>query len=114
MDSLQIIRLWAAAAWADDSLHPSEAAAIKRLIDVSDDLSATQRDTAISYLDSAPAIDVEEARSLPAEAREGVYRAARGIVMLDRELVEAEKLYLERLHGALGLDDAIIARLESE
>ncbi len=114
MESLQILRLWAAAAWADETLHPTEAAALKRLIDASDDLSAQERDTALTYLATAPEVDVEEVKSLSQEAREGVYRAALGIVMLDRELVDSERAFLARLRGALKLDAATIAKLDAE
>lgn len=114
MESFQIIRLWAAAAWADEALHPTEEAALKRLIDASDDLSATQRERAMGFLRSAPDVEVGEVANLSAEAREGVYRAAQGIVMLDRELVDSEKEFLDRLRGALDLDAETIARLDAE
>ena len=114
MDSLTIVRLWAAAAWADGAMHPSEAAALKRLVEASEELSPTDRELALSYLQTAPSVDLAEVQRLSREAREGVYRAARGIVMLDRELAEAEVEFLARLRGSLGLEEAIIAKLDAE
>lgn len=114
MDSLKIVRLWAAAAWADGAMHPSEAAALKRLVEASEDLSLREREIALGYLASAPAVDLNEVQSLPAEAREGVYRAARGIVMLDRELADSEAEFLGRLRDSLNLDEATISKLDAE
>ena len=114
MDSLRIVRIWAAAAWADGAMHPSEAAALKRLVEASEELKPTERQAALSYIESAPAVDLSEVQSLPSEAREGVYRAARGIVLLDRELAESEAEFLRRLRASLDLDEATIAALEAE
>jgi len=114
MDSLRILRLWAAAAWADGELHPKEAAALQRFIDASDDLSADQRKEAQAVLRAAPDVDPDEVRALSAAAREGVYRAARGIVKLDRKVTPDEEAFLERLRRSLDLDEAILARLDAE
>lgn len=114
MDSLKIVRLWAAAAWADGAMHPSEAAALKRIIEASEELSPNDQEEARSYLVSAPAVDLAEVKSLSAEAREGVYRAARKIVVLDQELAPSETEFLSRLRNSLDLDAATIAKLDAE
>ena len=110
MDSLQIVRLWAAAAWADGKMHPAEAAALRRLIDSSEGLD---KDKALALLDSAD-VDVNEVKRLPAEAREGVYRAALGIVKLDGEVTDDERAFIARLRDAVDLDEATLARIETE
>ena len=112
MDSLRILRLWAAAAWADGVLHPTEAAALKRFIEASDDLSADDRKEAFRLLDGPTAVDVAEVRALRPEAREGVYRAALDIVRLDRVVVPEEEAFLKRLRLVLDLDEKILARIE--
>jgi uncharacterized membrane protein YebE (DUF533 family) len=112
MDSLRILRLWAAAAWADGVLHPAEAAALRRFIEASDDLSADQRQEALRLLDGPPAVDVAEVRALRPEAREGVYRAALDIVRLDRVVAPEEEAFLKRLRLVLDLDEKIVARIE--
>ena len=104
MDSLKIVRLWAAAAWADGSMHPSEAAALRRLIEASETLSVNDRELALTYLETAPDVDVSE----------GVYRAARGIVMLDRELADSEAEFLVQLRASLQLSEATIAKVDAE
>jgi len=109
-----IIRLWAASAWADGKLHDAEAAALRRLINAYDDLSAENLAEAESLLEKDPDVDVaEQVAKLSPEAREGIYRAAHTIVRLDREVTEEEEEFLERLRGELKLDDAVIARIEA-
>jgi hypothetical protein len=113
MDSLKILRLWAACAWADNDLHPSEAAAIERLIAASDDLSPDQRIEAKALLTAAPEVDVNEVKQLSTSAREGVYRAALQIVKLDRQVTADEEAFLTRLRAALDIDEATVARIEA-
>ena len=108
-----LVRLWAAAAWADGKMHPAEAAALERLIAHSDDLDGDRRKRALAFLKSAD-VDPREVRILPPEAREGVYRAALGIVRLDGEVSESEKQFLGKLRAVIGLDDAVLARIEKE
>jgi len=111
---MRILRLWAACAWADGQMHQSEAAALQRFLEASDDLTPEQRGEAAGYLTAAPDVDVDEVRELPAVSREGVYRAARGIVKLDRKVTDDEKAFLARLRAALDLDEATIERIENE
>lgn len=114
MDSFRIVRLWAAAAWADGVLHHREAAALERLISASPELGDAEREQAMGYLTAAPEVSPSEVSELSPEAREGVYRAALGIVKLDRVVVDEEREFLDRLRASLDLDAEVIARLESE
>jgi len=113
MDSLRTLRLWAACAWADQKMHPAEAEAIKRLIAASH-LSPEDAADAQALLRVPPAVDVGEVRALAPDAREGVYRAALGIVKLDRVVTDDERAFLARLRASLDLDEEIIARIEAE
>ena len=76
----------------------------------------TRRDRAEAqtFLTTAPDVDVAEVRDLAPEAREGVYRAALGIVRLDRKVTPDEEEFLARLRAALDVDQATVARIESE
>ena len=114
MESLTIMRFWAAAAWADGVLHPAEAAALRRLIEASDDLDEDARREALSLLQQPPAIEADEVRKLRPAWREGVYRAALGIVRLDRVVSAPETAWLERLRASLDLDPATLERIEAE
>jgi uncharacterized membrane protein YebE (DUF533 family) len=114
MDSMRILRLWAASAWADNILHPAEAAALERYIEASDDLSSEQREEAHALLRRAPVVDLaEEVRALSPVSRQGVYRAAHAIVRLDRVVTPDEEQFLARLRAALELDEAVIESIES-
>lgn len=113
MDSLLVVRLWAAAAWADGKMHPNEAAALKRLISASDDLDGERAAQAMALLESAD-VDPAEVKRLPRDAREGVYRAALGIVKLDGAVTDDERAFLARLRAVIDLDPATLERIESE
>jgi len=113
MNSMRILRLWAACAWADKELHPAEAAALERFVGASDDLTGEDMAEAKRLLAVAPDVDVAEVRELPPEAREGVYRAALGIVRLDRKVTADEEAFLARLKAELNLDPAAIERIEA-
>jgi hypothetical protein len=114
MESLRILRIWAGAAWADGKLVPAEAAALRRFVDHSDDLSADQKKEALSVLTSPPPFDTAEVRALPRYAREGVLRAAIGIVRVDRQVTSEEEAFLAKLRAALDLDEATVARIQGE
>jgi hypothetical protein len=112
MDSLPIIRIWAAAAWADGVLHPAEAAALRRLIDAEGELGAEERKAALRLLEAAPDLDAAGLRGLRRESREGAYRAALAIVRLDRKVTEEETAFLARLRAAIDLDEVTLRRIE--
>lgn len=114
MDTLRILEFWAAMAWADGELHPTEAAAVLRLINASPELSREQRRVALAWLEHAPSVTVDAVQALDAIAREGVYRAALGIALLDGVLHERERAFISRLRGALGLDEATLLLIEAE
>jgi hypothetical protein len=114
METLTIVRLWAGAAWADGVLHPAEAAALRRLIDASDDLAGEARVQALALLEAAPAVTVEEVRKLAPAAREGVYRAVLGIIRLDGKVTADEEEWVAKLRARLNLDEATMRRIEGE
>jgi tellurite resistance protein len=113
MDSLLIVRLWAAAAWADGKMHPAEAAALRRLIEASEDLDGPRRAEALALLDRAD-VHPEEIKQLPLEAREGVYRAALAIVRLDGVVTDDERAFIARLRAATCLDESTLSDIEAE
>ena len=114
MDNLRIFHLWAAAAWADGVIHPTEATALARWIDAAEDFTPDVRKQATAMIITRPEVDLEEVRKLSPEAREGVYRAAIGIVAIDGKVVDAERAFLERLKAVLDLNAAIVQRIERE
>jgi uncharacterized membrane protein YebE (DUF533 family) len=114
MDTFTIVRLWAGAAWADGVLHPAEEAALRRLIDASDDLDADGRARALALLDAPAEVTLDAVSTLEPHAREGVYRAALGIVRLDGEVTADEESWVARLRARLGLGEETLERIERE
>ncbi len=114
METLQIARLWAAAAWADGKVHPAEAAALRRFIEASEDLDGAGKQAAHDLLVSNPRVDLGELERLSKDAKEGVYRAALGIVRLDGSVTPDEVEWLKALRARLALDEALLQRIERE
>ncbi len=114
MHSLRILRFWAACAWADGELHPAEAAALARFLSASEDMSRDEQAEAQEFLDAPTDVDVATVKQLPPESREGVYRAALGIVKLDRKVTDDERVFLAQLRASLDLDEVTIERIEAE
>jgi tellurite resistance protein len=101
---LQVIRVWAALAWADGVIAKSEAAAIQRLIRGSD-LSDNEKELALGFLDKRPEYDAGVIAKLSSDAREGIYRAAVRLAAIDGVYADSEKEFLVKLRGALQLSD---------
>lgn len=114
MESYRIARLWAAAAWADGTLHRRERQALERFVAASRDLDHETKSAALALLDAPPSVDPSELASLPRDAREGVYRAVLAIVRLDGRVTGDEEAWLARLREHLGLDAETRARIERE
>ena len=109
MDSMLLVRMFAAAAWADGKMHPEEAALLRRLIDASEGLDKT---AALKLLETADA-DINEVTKLSPEAREDVYRAAMDIVEVDGEVTDAERAFIARLREIIELDEKTLRRIET-
>lgn len=111
--SLAVIRIWAALAWADDVMQESERTAISKLISVAQ-LTEEERSLARSYLESKVELNTEPISGLSAAAREGVYRAALRLAMVDLEMAQEETAMLQRLREGLSIDDEAAARIEKD
>jgi uncharacterized membrane protein YebE (DUF533 family) len=110
---LAVIRVWAAAAWADGRIVPDEDKALRRLI-VAARLEPADQATALGYLDAPVALDTGELAGLGPEQRAGIYRSALRLVGIDRDVSTAEAGFLRRLQVGLGLDDAEVEAMEAE
>jgi uncharacterized membrane protein YebE (DUF533 family) len=108
---LSVIRVWAALAWADGVIAPSEAAAMTRLIEGSAELSDDERKVAKGFLNSKIELDTTQMAGLSAEAREGIYRAAARLAHIDNDFAEAEQQFLERLRAGLSINEATAKKI---
>lgn len=112
-ESFAIARLWAAAAWADGELHPAEAAAYHRFLEAAG-LDEAQKQQAEGFLAKQPAVSFDEVEKLSTPAKEGLYRAIIGLVLIDGKVTDDELQFVTRLRDQLALDPATIQRIESE
>jgi len=109
---LAVIRVWAALAWADDVIQDSEREAIMKLISVAQ-LSDEERATAKSLLDAKVELETESISGLSQAAREGIYRAALRLAMVDLDMATEEAAMLKRLRDGLSISDEDSKRIET-
>ncbi len=107
---LSVIRIWAAMAWADGVIQDEEAAAMKRLIDTAG-LDDADKRTALGFLDSQVELDAGQVAGLAEPARLGIYKAAVRLAGVDKVFADEEKQFLERLRGALDIDEGKAAEI---
>ena len=109
---LSVIRVWAAAAWADGVIDDAEAAAMKRLVAVAD-LSEQERATAHTWLETKVELETDSIAGLSDSAREGIYRAAVRLAAVDRDVATEELTFLSRLRDGLTLSEGTAKQIES-
>ena len=110
---LEVIRVWAGLAWADDIIAPEEAAAMTKLIS-SANLDDGEQATALGYLDSKVELDVTSLKALNEPARAGIYKAAARLAMVDREFSPEERSFLDRLRDGLGISVEASTQIEND
>lgn len=110
---LQVIKVWAAVAWADGVLAEAEAEGMRRLIRTAD-LSNEERTQALSYLDTRTDLPELYLANLNPESRKGIYRAACRMAMVDHVFASAERRMLDRLLGVLGIPGDIAQEIEAD
>jgi len=108
---VSVIRVWAAMVWADDVVTKHEAAAMRRLIS-SADLTDRERDTALAFLEEKVELDTSNVTALPANEREGIYRAAVKLSAIDNDIADSEIDFLERLRVGLGMSEETAEQIE--
>lgn len=109
---LSVIRIWAALAWADGAVAPSEAAALKRLIDAAD-MTDADKDRARAFLVEKVDLGEVAMKGLSADGREGIYRAALRLSTIDGVLADAETALLGRLREKLAIPEARAREIQS-
>lgn len=110
---LQVIRVWAAIAWADGALEPAEADGLRRLLR-SADLTPGEREAASRFLTEPVNMPDSYLTSLSPLARRGVYRAACRIAVVDHVFTHTERRLLERLRDLLGIAPEGAKEIEAE
>ncbi len=110
---LDVIKVWAAMAWADGVLAEAEADGMRRLIRTAD-LSNEERAAAMGYLDTRTEMPELFLKNLNAESRKGIYRAACRMAVVDHVFAHAERKMLDRLKVALAIPPDIAEEIEAD
>jgi len=110
---LQVIRVWAGLAWADDIIADEEARAMKKLISTAG-LSDEEQATALGYLDSKIELEIAGLDALNEPARLGIYRAAVRLAGVDKDFAPEERKFLDRLRDGLAIGADAASQIESE
>src|SRR5687768_795566 len=113
--TLTVIRLWAAIAWADGWLAEREGVALRRLIDQAG-LDPAEKELAESLLAKQTPLpdDMPSPSSMTDEARAGIYRAACRMAVVDNEFADAERAVLDHLLIRLGVPNEVAKKIEAE
>lgn len=109
---LAVIRVWAALAWADDVIQESERAAILKLVSVAQ-LTDAEREQAKAMLDSKVELETGPIEGLSQPAREGIYRAALRLAMVDLDMADEETAMLKRLRDGLSISEEDASKISA-
>jgi uncharacterized membrane protein YebE (DUF533 family) len=111
--TLSVIRLWAAIAWADGKIAEREGESLRRLIGLAklDPGEATLADALITKSAALPA-EIAAPESLSDDAKNGIYRAACRMAMVDDELADAERSLLDQLREKLKIAPDVAKTIE--
>jgi tellurite resistance protein len=101
---LDVIRVWAAIAWADGALAPAEAEGLRRLVRNAE-LTGEERAAASRFVAEPVAMPETYLTNLSPLARHGVYRAACRVAVVDHVFTQSERRVLDRLRELLGIPE---------
>jgi uncharacterized membrane protein YebE (DUF533 family) len=110
---MNVIRVWAAVAWADGVLAEAEAEGLRRLISTAE-LTPEERKQSMQYLTEKTALPEAYLNTLNPEARRGIYRAACRMAMVDHVLAKSERTMLDKLREILGVPADVAGEIESD
>jgi uncharacterized membrane protein YebE (DUF533 family) len=110
---LDVIRVWAAVAWADGVLAEAEAEGLRRLVRTAD-LTTEERSAALAFLDTRTGLPDLYLNNLNPDARRGIYRAACRMAVVDHVFAHAERKMLDRLQSLLGIPLEIAKEIEAD
>jgi len=109
---LSVIRMWAAVAWADGTMATAESDSLDRLIRNAE-LTEAERDAARGFVHTRTGLPERYLTDLSTDARQGIYRAACQLAVVDRVFSPTERALLDRMRNLLGLPADVARRLEA-
>lgn len=110
---LDVIRVWAAIAWADGTLATEEAEGLRRLVENAE-LKDDERTVAMQFLASPVALPETFLTTLTPLARRGIYRAACRVAVVDHVFTRTERRMLDRVRELLAIPDGEARDIEAQ
>jgi uncharacterized membrane protein YebE (DUF533 family) len=110
---LEVVRVWAATAWADGKISENEERLLVGLIRAANVGDAT-REKALAYVAAPIGLEDAPVERLGPRERQGLYRTACKLTTVDGDIAAPERALLQRLRGHLGVDDATAAEIERD
>ena len=110
---LDVIRVWAAIAWADGALSAEESEGLRRLVQRAE-LTDAERATATQFLAAPVELPETYLTSLTPLARRGIYRAACRVAVVDHVFTRTERRLLERVQDLLAIPEAEAREIEAQ
>lgn len=107
---LSAVHVWAATAWADGVVTDEEMMVMRGIIAVAK-LTDAERQVARGWLENKVELADVDVASIPTARRNDIFSAALGVVTIDKEVAEAEQIFIDRLREALEIDEATAAEL---
>jgi len=108
---LEVVRVWAATAWADGVLADNEQRLLAGLIRAANVSEAT-REKALASLARPLTLEEAPVDRFSARERQGLYRTACKLTTVDGEVGALERAFLQHLRAHLALDEATAAAIE--
>src|SRR4051812_45480521 len=108
---LEVVRVWAATAWADGGIAENEQRLLIGLIRGAD-VAGAPRQKALGFLAKPIALEDAPVERLGPNERRGLYRMACKLTTVDGEIAAPERTFLQRLREHLGVDEASAAEIE--
>jgi uncharacterized tellurite resistance protein B-like protein len=109
---LSVIRMWAAVAWADGVMAEAEADCLRRLLRAAD-LTDSERATAKTFIHTKVGLPETYFTNLSPPARNGIYRAACRMAIVDDVFSPIERALLDRMRNLLGVSAEIALEIEA-
>jgi uncharacterized tellurite resistance protein B-like protein len=110
---LNVIRMWAAVAWADGVMAEAEVESLSRLIRTAD-LTERERVAARTFIHTRTGLPETYLTNLAPEARRGVYRAACRMAVVDGVFSLTERALLDRMRNLLGVPSDVAQEIEAD
>lgn len=110
---MNVIRVWAAIAWADGTPSPEEVLGLRRLLRAPE-LTDEERAAAARFISEPVTMPEIEMSSLPPRTRRGIYSVGCRVAVVDHVFSRTERRLLNQLRELLGIPEESAKEIEAE